>query len=99
MKGRNYISSGTRVVVRKEKEKTMSLDEAVSGQSLKIFSLPGGILHAQFVRLGFHEGQRVRCLERLPGGTVILQKNRQQIAVGYSLAKHIVVVATEEKPA
>jgi Fe2+ transport system protein FeoA len=99
MGGRNYISDGRHMVSLKEKEKTVSLDTAVSGQSLKIFSLPEGVLHAQFVRLGFHEGQRVRCLERLPGGTVILQKNRQQIAVGYSLAKCIIVIPTEEKPA
>ncbi|HUN65025.1 MAG TPA: ferrous iron transport protein A [Bacteroidota bacterium] len=75
----------------------MSLDEARAGQSLKISSLPDGMLYAQFVRLGINEGQRVRCLERLPGGTIILQKNRQQIAIGHSLAKHIVVVPAEDE--
>jgi Fe2+ transport system protein FeoA len=87
------------MIARIEKEKTISLDKAVTGQSLKIFSVPEGIMYAQFVRLGIHEGQRVRCLERLPGGTIILQKNRQQIAIGHSLARHILVVLSDEEPA
>jgi Fe2+ transport system protein FeoA len=28
-------------------------------------------------------------MERLPGGTVVLQRNRQEIAIGYDLAKKI----------
>jgi ferrous iron transport protein A len=47
---------------------------------------------AQFIRFGIHEGQRVRCIERLPGGTVVLQKNRQQIAIGHTLARQVFVV-------
>jgi Fe2+ transport system protein FeoA len=87
------------MVAQREKEKAVSLDKAITGQFLKIFSIPEGVLYAQFVRLGIHEGQRVRCLERLPGGTIILQKHRQQIAIGYSLAKHIIVVPSDQEPA
>ncbi len=69
------------------------------GQWLKIHSLPRGHVYAQFIRFGIHEGERVRCIERLPGGTIVLQKNRQQIAIGHSLAKQIfvLVIALEEK--
>lgn len=59
------------------------------GEWVKITSLPQGVLKAQFVRLGIHEGEKVRCLERLPGGTIVLQKNRQQIAIGKKLAEQI----------
>ena len=47
--------------------------------------MPRGVLHAQFVRVGIGEGEKVRCLERLPGGTTIIQKNRQRIAIGHNL--------------
>ncbi len=77
-------------------EKVRPLEEIRAGQWVKIISLPVGVLYAQFIRLGFHEGQRVKCLERLPGGTVVLQKNRQQVAVGHLLAKSIYVVSESD---
>ena len=36
-------------------------------------------------------GEVVRCIERLPGGTIVIEKNRQEIAIGASLARTIVV--------
>lgn len=63
-----------------------------AGQWLKIHKLPHGILRAQFIRFGIHEGERVQCIERLPGGTIVIQKNRQEITIGHSLAKQIYVV-------
>jgi len=59
--------------------------------------MPHGTLRAQFVRLGIHEGEKVKCLERLPGGTVVIQKNRQQIAIGHQLAKQIMVIVIGDK--
>lgn len=73
------------------KQKTVPLILVSAGNSVKIISLPEGTLRAQFIRLGISEGERVMCLERLPGGTVVIQKNRQQIALGHKLAKQIVV--------
>jgi Fe2+ transport system protein FeoA len=58
---------------------------------VRILSVPDGTVRAQFIRLGISEGERVKCLERLPGGTIVLQKNRQQIALGHKLAKQVVV--------
>ena len=75
----------------------MSLSSSKTGQHLKIVSVPHGTLKAQFVRLGIHEGEKVKCLERLPGGTIVVQKNRQQIAIGHQLAKQIMVVVVGDK--
>ncbi len=62
--------------------------------------MPAGTLRAQFIRVGISEGEKVKCLERLPGGTVVLQKNRQQIAVGHQLARQILVIVLHgEEPA
>ena len=81
----------------KTRSKPVLLSETSAGQWLKIHSIPDGDYHPQFVRLGIHEGQRVRCLERLPGGTIVLQKNRQQIAVGHLLARLIRVVVLDHR--
>jgi Fe2+ transport system protein FeoA len=69
----------------------MSLVSVKAGCSVKIVSVPDGTVRAQFIRLGISEGERVICLERLPGGTIVLQKNRQQIALGHKLARQVVV--------
>jgi Fe2+ transport system protein FeoA len=58
---------------------------------MRIVSVPEGTLRAQFIRLGISEGERVTCLERLPGGTIVIRKNRQEIALGHKLARQIVV--------
>jgi Fe2+ transport system protein FeoA len=65
---------------------------------MKIISMPEGTLRAQFIRVGIREGERIQCLERLPGGTIVIRKNRQQIAIGHQLAGQIfvILVATEE---
>jgi ferrous iron transport protein A len=69
-----------------------TLDNAQKGAPVTIVSLPAGDIKAQLIRLGISEGDTVRCIERLPGGTIVLQKNRQEIAVGYELAKKISVI-------
>lgn len=56
-----------------------------------ILSLPAGIVRSQFIRFGIVEGEKVECLERLPGGTVVIRKNRQEIAIGRQLARQVLV--------
>ena len=73
------------------RQRTIPLIFVKTGNSVRIVSVPAGSLRAQFLRLGFSEGERVICLERLHGGTVVIQKNRQQIALGHKLAKQILV--------
>ncbi len=68
-----------------------TLDKINKGTFLTIVTLPIGVVKIQLIRFGISEGDKVFCLERLPGGTIILQKNRQEIAIGYDLAKQIVV--------
>jgi ferrous iron transport protein A len=80
-------------------ERTTSLNLTSPGTWLKIVSLPDGNFRAQLIRFGIHEGELVRCLERLPGGTIVLQKNRQQLAIGYQLAKRVLVVLLNNKDA
>jgi Fe2+ transport system protein FeoA len=37
------------------------------------------------------EGEEIRCIERLPGGTVVIGKSRQEIAIGAALAETILI--------
>ena len=69
-----------------------TLDKSKKGTSIVILNLPKGDLKSQFIRLGITEGSSVQVYERLPGGTIVLQKNRQEIAVGSELAKQIKVI-------
>ncbi len=61
------------------------------GSRLRIMSVPEGRSRTQLIRLGIMNGEVVRCIERLPGGTVVIEKNRQEIAIGAALAKTIIV--------
>lgn len=73
------------------RKSTVSLYSSPVGGWIRIVSLPPGIVRAQFIRLGISEGERIFCLQRLPGGTIVLQKNHQQIAVGHQLSRQIIV--------
>ncbi len=56
-----------------------------------VLALPSGVVRSQFIRFGIVEGETVECLERLPGGTVVIRKNRQEIAIGRQLALNVLV--------
>ncbi|CUS77741.1 FeoA domain-containing protein, partial [Candidatus Kryptonium thompsonii] len=43
------------------------------------------------VRLGVTEGVKIKCAYKLPGGTVVISKQHQEIAVGSEIAKKIIV--------
>ena len=70
----------------------ITLDKAQKGKPVTIVNLPAGNIKSQLIRLGITEGDTVKCIERLPGGTIVLQKNRQEIAVGFDLARKISVI-------
>jgi ferrous iron transport protein A len=70
----------------------LTLDKVRKGKFFTILTLPGDNYKIQLIRLGLSEGESVKCIERLPGGTIVIQKNRQEIAVGYELAKKIKVI-------
>jgi Fe2+ transport system protein FeoA len=61
------------------------------GSRALIVQVPDGKGKSQLIRLGILKGEFIRCLEHLPGGTVVIEKNRREIAIGVSLAKSIIV--------
>ena len=70
----------------------VTLDKVKKGNTVKVIKLPDGNIKSQLIRFGIVEGDILKCIERLPGGTVVIQKNRQEIALGFELAKKIKVV-------
>jgi Fe2+ transport system protein FeoA len=71
------------------------LHAAAKGRELIIVNIPDGWSRTQLIRFGILGGEQIRCLERLPGGTVVIEKNRQEIAIGAALAKTILVAYAE----
>ncbi|HZD40868.1 MAG TPA: ferrous iron transport protein A [Terriglobales bacterium] len=71
--------------------KRLPLSSAARGRSFVVTDIPQGRPRAQLIRLGIMEGELIKCVERLPGGTVVVEKNRQEIAIGSSLATSILV--------
>lgn len=68
----------------------MTLVDARRGSRGVILSLPeGSELRSQCIRLGLCVGASFLCIERLPGGTIVLETNRQEIALGKHLADSI----------
>jgi Fe2+ transport system protein FeoA len=74
-----------------QNRKSLSLSLAGKGSRLRIISVPEGRDRTQLIRLGIMNGEVVRCIERLPGGTIVIEKNRQEIAIGASLARTMMV--------
>jgi ferrous iron transport protein A len=67
------------------------LHKIPKGSRVLIVKVPEGKGKSQLIRLGILKGEFIRCLERLPGGTVVIEKNRREIAIGMTLAKSIFV--------
>ncbi|MCX8057055.1 MAG: ferrous iron transport protein A [Ignavibacteria bacterium] len=66
-----------------------TLDKVERGQKFIIDHLPNDEYKLQLIRFGIAEGEKVTCLDKILGGTVILKKNRLEIALGSELAKKI----------
>lgn len=77
---------------KQTKTPNSTLDKAKKGRPITIVNLPQGNIRSQLIRLGITEGDTLKCIERLPGGTIVVQKNRQEIALGFDLAKKISVI-------
>lgn len=84
------------MVTKAREKEAIPLNCSTAGQAMRIQSLPKGNVRAQFIRFGIHEGEKIHCYERLTGGTIVIRKNRQQIAVGHRLAKEIMVVVLRD---
>ena len=71
------------------------LNKIPKGSCVIIVEVPEGKGKSQLIRLGILKGELIRCLERLPGGTVVIEKNRREVAIGAALSKSILVAYTE----
>lgn len=69
----------------------MKLSNARPGDLLTISYFPSGTVFLRAQRLGLDLGSRTRCAFVLPSGPVVLQLQRQMIAIGHRLAKQIIV--------
>ena len=77
---------------------TRSLSTVSKGSSLRVVDIPQGIEGTRLIRLGMLKGVVIRCLETLPGGTVVIGINRQEIAIGASLASKILAASANDEP-
>jgi Fe2+ transport system protein FeoA len=68
-----------------------TLDKVEKGKKFIIEQLPNDDYKLQLIRFGIAEGERASCLDKILGGTIILKKNRLEIALGSELAKKIKV--------
>lgn len=67
------------------------MHQVKKGSRAVVVETPEGQNRSKLIRLGVIKGEFIRCLERLPGGTVVIQKHRQEIAIGVALARTILV--------
>lgn len=72
-------------------QKQLPLSNIKAGTYVTVTTIPDGNYKAQFIRFGIIEGEKIYCMTRLPGGTLIIQKNRQEIAIGPALSAKIFV--------
>jgi Fe2+ transport system protein FeoA len=72
-------------------QRSLPLSKIKAGTYVTIVTIPDGNYKAQFIRFGIIEGEKIYCMTRLPGGTLIIQKNRQEIAIGPALSAQILV--------
>ena len=63
----------------------ISLNTVPKGNRVIIMEVPEGKGKSQLIRLGILKGEFIKCLERLPGGTMVIEKNRREVAIGMTL--------------
>ncbi|MDA8229530.1 MAG: FeoA family protein [Desulfitobacterium hafniense] len=69
----------------------VSLENVKRGQSFKVENITSDSIRAQAIRFGISEGEFLVCEEVIPGGPIVVKKNRQLIALGRDLAREIKV--------
>lgn len=69
----------------------LTLDRVKKGQKIRLCAIPGEEVRAQAIRFGLTVGQIVTCSEIMPAGPVVVQRSRQEIAIGRRLARGIQV--------
>lgn len=69
----------------------MTLEQAKKGEKLIVMNIMDPEMRIKAIRFGIMEGAEVTCMEKLPSGPVIIQKGKQELAIGRGLARRIVV--------
>jgi len=69
----------------------MTLDKVRKGQKVEICRIPDDLVRVQAIRFGVCEGTVVTCNEKLLAGPVIVSRGHQELAIGRSLARQILV--------
>lgn len=69
----------------------LTLDKAKKGDVVKILTIPDERVRAQAIRFGIAENQTAKVVEIVPGGPTIIEKGKQEIAIGRNLSKTIAV--------
>lgn len=72
------------------------LNTVPRGKRVTVVQVPEGRTKVQLIRLGILQGESITCVQRLPGGTMLVEKNRQEIAIGVALASAILVADAPE---
>ncbi len=89
-------ASNESVVDRSPQLNQSTLDQVKRGKICCIKSLPSGAVKDQTIRFGLTEGKKVLCQAVIPGGPVVLEVDRQEIALGRNLAKQIGIARESE---
>ena len=69
----------------------MCLSEVKRGECVRVTGIADEALRTHLLRLGICPGSRLRCLEKIPCGPLMLKHHRQEIAVGREVADRITV--------
>lgn len=69
----------------------VTLDEAERDQEVKIVSVAGDDIRVQAIRFGVSAGEVVKCVEKIWQGPIVIERGKQEIAVGRNLARRIQV--------
>ena len=75
--------------VNVNKDNKICLNSISPGERVLIKHIPEGKYKSQLLRLGLYEGQTIECISKLPGGTMVLGVNRQELALGKKLTNNI----------
>lgn len=79
-----------------EEQQLIPLNSVSRGERVVVVKVPEGRVKSQLIRLGILQGEFIKCVQRLPGGTMLIEKNRQEIAIGVALASAILVAHATE---
>ena len=67
----------------------ITLDKVRRGEQIKIISIGDSRTKEQALRMGIDAGTVLICSDIVPAGPVVVSKNKQELAIGRALARHI----------